>query len=85
MQRDYTINRLLAEYLQQNDKKPGAVADRAGIRRDVFSRIIHCRRPIYADELIPILNASGLPMERVIEAVQKSVEGDGAEVTSCRN
>ena len=56
----------------QSIKKTGAVADRAGIRRDVFSRILHCRRPIYADELIPIVNAAGISLEEVIEAARTS-------------
>ncbi len=70
MQRDYTINRRLAEHLYQNDKKISAVADRAGIRRDVFSKIIHSRRPIYANELVPILNAAGLTLESVVGDVK---------------
>ena len=65
-----SINRILLDYIQANDKKPSAIADKAGIRRDVFSRILHSRRPIYADELIPIINAAGMPLEMVIEAVK---------------
>ena len=64
----YAINRAIQTFMRENDKKVGAVADRAGIRRDVFSRILHCRRPIYADELIPIINAAGMSLEAVIEA-----------------
>ena len=66
MPRDYSINRAVRDYIQQNDKKPRAIADKAGIRRDVFSRIINCKRPIYADELVPILTAAGMPLESVI-------------------
>ena len=68
----YAINRAIFDFMKKNDKKIGAVADRAGIRRDVFSRILHCRRPIYADELIPIVNAAGISLEEVIEAARTS-------------
>ena len=68
----YAINRAVFDHLQKNDKKSTAVADKAGIRREVFSRIIHCRRPIYADELIPIITAAGMSLEEVIAAVKAS-------------
>lgn len=70
-ERDYSINREIQKFIKENDKKPSAIADKANIRRDTFSRIINSKRPIFADELIPIVNALGMPMERVIEAVQK--------------
>ena len=73
VERDYSINRELKCFLEENDKRPSAVADRAGIRRDTFSRIINCKRPIFADELIPIVNASGIPLERLVAAAQKAV------------
>lgn len=66
----YSINRVIRAYIEENDKKSGAVADKAGIRRDVFSRIICSRRPIYADELVPILNALGMSLDEVIEATR---------------
>ena len=71
VERDYSINRELKQFLDENDKRPSAVADRAGIRRDTFSKIINCRRPIFADELMPIVNASGIPLERLMSAVRK--------------
>ena len=70
VERDYSINRAIKQYIVENDKRPSAIADKAGIRRDAFSRIINSKRPIYADELIPIVNAAGIPLERVIEAVK---------------
>lgn len=72
MKDKYVINRVVFEHLKKNDKKSGAIADKAGIRREVFSRILHCRRPIYAGELIPIINAAGLSLEEVLEAVRES-------------
>ncbi len=73
IERDYSMNRELKIFLEENDKRPSAVADRAGIRRDTFSRIINSKRPIFADELIPIVNASGIPLERLVAAAQKAV------------
>lgn len=70
MERDYSINQAVYDFIQSNDKKPSSIADKAGIRRDVFSRILHSRRPIYADELIPILNAAGMPLEMVLDVIR---------------
>lgn len=69
MKRDYRVNRNIKRILDENDKKPGAVADRAGIRRDTFSRIIHSRRPVYGDELVPIALALGVSLEEVIQGI----------------
>ena len=71
VERDYSINRAIKQYIVENDKRPSAIADKAGMRRDAFSRIINSKRPIYADELIPIVNATGIPMERILAAVNE--------------
>lgn len=62
MRTDYRINENVRRIIQENDKRPGKVADKAGIRRDIFSRIINSKRPIYADELIPITRALGVSL-----------------------
>lgn len=69
MERDYRINELISAFLLENDKRPSAIADKAGIRRDTFSKIIHNKRPIFADELIPIINAAGMDLSEVVNAV----------------
>lgn len=69
MERDYSINNCIRQHIEDNCKRPSAVADRAGIRRDTFSKIIHAKRPIYADELVPIINAAGMSLEQVLAAV----------------
>lgn len=63
MERSYTVNKNISKFILAMDKKPSAVADRAGIRRDVFSRIINCKRPVYADEVMPIATAMGICVE----------------------
>lgn len=75
MARDYSINRAVCAYIRQNDKKMGSIADKAGIRRDVFSRIINCHRPIYADELVPIVNAAGMSLDSVLAALSDEEKG----------
>ena len=57
--RDYQINRRLRKFLDENDKRPSTLADKAGIRRDTFSAILSSRRPVYAEEVVPICNAAG--------------------------
>lgn len=70
MRKDDSINRAIYDFLKENDKKTTAIADKAGIDRVIFSRILHSRRPIYADELIPILNAAGMPLEMVLDVIR---------------
>ena len=65
MERTYAVNSKIREIIEKNDKKQSSVADRAGIRRDTFSRIINKRRPVYADEIIPICFALGISVEEL--------------------
>lgn len=75
MKRNYSINMAVRDYIRDNDKKVGSIADKAGIRRDTFSRIINGRRPIYADELVPILNATGMSLEAALAALASDEKG----------
>lgn len=61
--RDYTINRRIQKIISETDKKSTAIADKAGIERTTFSRIIHCKRPLYADEIQPICAAIGISVK----------------------
>lgn len=65
MQSRFLVNRNVKAFMVRNDKKSSAVADRAGIRRDVFSRIVNSRRPVYADEVLPICKALGVSVEEL--------------------
>lgn len=67
MTQAFVVNKNIKKILEAEDKKHSSVADKAGIRRDVFSRIIHCRRPVYADEVIPIANAMGVTINALFE------------------
>ncbi len=63
MERNYEINRRIRKLMGCNDKKPEAVADRAGIRRSTFSRIINEKRPVFADEIPHMAAALGCSIE----------------------
>lgn len=77
MARDYSINKAIHDFIQENDKKAGAIADKAGIRRDTFSRIVNSQRVIFADELLPILNAAGMPLDRAMAALENGKTDEG--------
>lgn len=70
MERSLALNQFLRKYIDENAKKPSVIADRAGIRRDVFSRIINCKRPIYADEVPGICSAVGLSVAELFESAE---------------
>ncbi|MEA5060393.1 hypothetical protein SDC9_142086 [bioreactor metagenome] len=72
MERSYEINKRLREHIEANDKKPSAVADKAKIRRDTFSRIMNGKRPIYADELLPISEAAGIELDFLCRGVTET-------------
>lgn len=61
--RTYDVNKKLSEWISSRKMRASLIADEANIRRDTFSNILACRRPIYADEIIPISKASGCPLE----------------------
>lgn len=63
MKREYAVNKRIREIIEENDKKQSLVADRAGIRRDTFSRIVNLKRPVYAEEVLPICYALGVSVE----------------------
>lgn len=71
MAQEYVVNKNIKKLINSLDKKPTAVADRAGIRRDTFSRIINCKRPVYADEVIPIALAMGVTIEDLFAEAAK--------------
>ena len=75
MTQQFVVNRNIKRLLSDMDKKPTAVADRAGIRRDIFSRIVNCKRPVYADEVVPIAIALGVSIEALFSVEDSAVAG----------
>lgn len=72
MKRDFLVNRNIRRVIEENDKKRTAVADKAGMRRDTFSRIVQCKRPVYADEICPIAAALGVPIDELFKEEQQA-------------
>ena len=68
--RDYSINQRLQDFVYQNMLKPSKIADVCGIRRDTFSAILGSRRPIYAEEILPICNVCKIPVRYLLEGEQ---------------
>lgn len=66
VKRDYSINKRLKEYIVMHDKMPSRIADKAGIRRDIFSNILACRRVILAEELPKICESTGCSIEYLL-------------------
>ncbi|MCI8876438.1 MAG: hypothetical protein HFI77_10515 [Lachnospiraceae bacterium] len=66
--RDYSINKKIKEIIDSESKRPSIIADKANIRRDTFSRILRCQRPLYADEIVPICNAAGIEIDKLFES-----------------
>lgn len=57
----------LNAYVEDKLIKQSSVADRAGIRRDTFSRILGGGRRIYAEEAAAICEALGVSFEFLME------------------
>ena len=66
VKRDYSINERLRVFLDEHDKMPSRVADKAGIRRDTFSNILTCRRVVFAEEVTKIAEAAGCTVEYLL-------------------
>ena len=65
--RSMEVNLKIKEIIDREDKRPSAIADKAGIRRDVFSRILNLKRVVYADEVLPICRALGCTVDELFE------------------
>ncbi len=63
----FKVNENIKYIITEKGKRPSAVADQAGIRRDIFSRILHNNRAVFAHEVQPIAWALGVPLEKLLE------------------
>ena len=59
MLRDDTVNRRLKALIREKKLKQTEVARRCGIPYQSFHRAVNGRRPIYAEELLPLAEAIG--------------------------
>lgn len=67
MKREYAVNKRIKEFIVESDKNKSAIADKAGIDRGVFSRIVNMKRSVYAQEVLPICKAMGVSVEYLFE------------------
>ena len=74
MLRDDTVNRKLKELLRKKKLKQTEVAERSGIAYQSLHRAVNGRRPIYAEELLPLAGAIG------VDVSDRERMGDGAKV-----
>ena len=66
VKRDYSINERLRKFLDEHDKMPSRIADKAGIRRDTFSNILSCKRVVFAEEVTKIAEAAGCTVDYLL-------------------
>jgi len=62
----------LSNLINENCLKQSALAQKANIRADIFSRIMNKRRRIFADEIARICNAIDKTFEEVMDAADKT-------------
>jgi DNA-binding Xre family transcriptional regulator len=56
----------LKRYIEDNLIKQTALAEKAGIRSDVFSRLLNTNRRVYGEEVGSICEATGLTFSEII-------------------
>ena len=56
----------LKRYIEDNLIKQTALAEKAGMRGDVFSRLLNTERRVYGDEIASICNAIGLTLSEIV-------------------
>ena len=62
--------------IAENGFKQKAIAERANIEPDVFSKIVTGKRRIFADEAGRICNALGYTFEAIVEKGKESAWGE---------
>ena len=66
MLRDDTVNRKLKELLRKKKLKQTEVAEKCGIAYQSLHRAVNGRRPIYAEELLPLAEAIGVDVHTLL-------------------
>ena len=66
MLRDDTVNRRVKELLREKKLKQTVVAEKTGIAYQSFHRAVNGRRPIYAEELLPLAEAIGVEVTALL-------------------
>lgn len=66
MLRDDTVNRRLKELLREKKLKQTEVAEKCGIAYQSLHRAVNGRRPIYAEEVLPLAEAVGVDVSMLL-------------------
>ena len=66
MLRDYSINKKIAQVIEQKGIMQSKVAKAVNMAPETFNRIVNCKRVIFADELQPICDFIGVRVEDVL-------------------
>ena len=66
MKRDYGANRELKRLLGERGITAEELAARSGVPDVCLSRALEERRPLYADELLPLARALGVAVEALL-------------------
>lgn len=65
MERSFSPNIALRRIIEKKCVSRTKLAAAAGMRADILSRIINCKRPLYADELVPLCDALGISINEL--------------------
>ncbi len=60
MERSFLPNLALKRIIEKKCVSQTKLAVAAGMRMDTLSRVVNCKRPMYADEVVPICEALGI-------------------------
>lgn len=66
MLRDDTVNKRLKALLRERKLKQTEVAQRCGMRYQSLHRAVNGRRPIYAEEVLPLAKAIGVDVKTLL-------------------
>lgn len=70
MERTFAANIALKELLETKCVSHAKLAAAVGMRTDILSRIINCKRPIYADEVQPFCRALGVSVTDILRPTE---------------
>jgi DNA-binding Xre family transcriptional regulator len=68
----YVSNKALRRIVETKCVSQAKLAAAVGMRTDILSRIIHSKRPIYADEVQPICKALGISVAELLDEEQSA-------------
>lgn len=65
MERSFLPNLALGRIIEEKCVSKAKLAAAAGMRADILSRIVNCKRPLYADEIAPLCKALGISINEL--------------------